>query len=156
MTPFILLFVGLLLIFFEFYLPGGVLGTLGGIVVIASVVVFAMQYDSLLAIVAYTIGTFVVLFFLVKFALWRIKNAKAGMSIYSDDDQEGFIASGYDKSSIGKVGVVETDLKPGGHIVLESKKHSAISKSGYITKGSQIIVIGGEGESLFVKSYRKE
>lgn len=156
MDPYLLWAVGLLMIFLEFYLPGGIMGTLGTVVVLASIVVFAMQYDSPLAIILYTIGTIVSTVLLFKFALWRIRHAKPERSIYSEGDQEGYVASAYDASTIGKMGIVQSDLKPGGHVLVEGKKHGAISKSGYITKGSEVMVLDGEGESLIVKHYRKE
>ncbi|MFQ5728903.1 MAG: NfeD family protein [Waddliaceae bacterium] len=154
MIPFIVLAVGFLLIFCEFYLPGGILGTLGGLVVIASIVLFVMQYDSPIAIFLYIAGVIIALYYLFTFALWRIRHSKPGTSIYSEEDQEGYAASSFDKSAIGKVGVVETDLKPGGHIIVEGKKHHAISQSGYISKGVKVAVIGGQGESLTVKHHK--
>lgn len=151
MLPFVLLAVGLLLIFLEFFLPGGVMGTLGALVVLSSIVFFAMQTESLLYILLYAFGSFVLVYLLFRFALWRIQHGEPGKTIYSDDDQEGFTASAYDKATIGKIGVVDTDLRPGGHIIIEEKRHSAISRSGYISKGDNVKVIGGEGESLIVK-----
>ena len=156
MTPFILLAIGLLLIFCEFYLPGGVMGVLGALVVIASIVVFIMQTDSPLAILLYIVGTGICLAVLFRFALWRILHAKPGFSIYSDADQEGYIASTFDTSTVGKIGIVESDLRPGGHVIVEGKKHQAISQSGYVTKGEEIEVIGGQGESLTVKRKTKD
>jgi membrane-bound serine protease (ClpP class) len=97
------------------------------------------------------VGVIIGLYYLFKFALWRIRHAKPGTGIYSEADQEGYTASAYDKSAIGKEGIVETDLKPGGHIIVEGKKHSAISQSGYITKGSKVVVISGQGEIITVK-----
>lgn len=151
MLPLVLLIMGLLLIFLEFFLPGGVMGTLGALVVLSSIVFFAMQTESLLFILLYTVGSFVLVVLLFRFALWRIRHGEPGKTIYSDDDQEGFIASTFDKAAIGKIGVVDTDLRPGGHIIIENKRHSAISRSGYISKGEKVKVIDGEGESLIVK-----
>lgn len=151
MLPFILLAAGLLLIFFEFFLPGGILGSIGAVVVIASIVVFALQFDSLMLIVLYTLGSIVLVGLLFRFALWRIRHGEPGKTIYSDDAQEGYFASSYDKSAIGKTGVVDTDLRPGGHIIVDGIRHSAISLSGYIPKGEKIKVTGGQGESLTVK-----
>lgn len=151
MLPFILLAVGLLLIFLEFFLPGGVMGTIGALVVLASVALFAMQTDSMVLILLYTIGSIVSVALLFRFALWRIRHGEPGKTIYSDDDQEGFTASVFDKEAIGKIGIVDTDLRPGGHIIVEDKRHSAISRSGYIPKGEKVKVLGGEGESLIVK-----
>lgn len=156
MDPYLLWAVGLFMIFLEFYLPGGIMGVLGAVAVLASIVLFAMQSNSPLAILLYIIGTVASTVLLFKFALWRIRHAKPDRSIYSEGDQEGYVACVYDKSAIGKMGIVQSDLKPGGHILVEGKKHGAISKSGYITKGSEVIVLGGEGESLTVKHYTKE
>ncbi len=155
MLPFILLAVGLLLIFLEFFLPGGIMGSIGALVVLASIVLFAMGTDSALLVIVFTTGSILAVVLLFRFALWRIKQGAPGERLYSDDAQEGFIATSFDKTAIGKIGVVASDLKPGGQVVIEEKKHSAISLSGYITKGNKVKVVGGEGESLTVKLYKE-
>lgn len=156
MTPFIMLLLGLALIFLEFYIPGAVMGIAGGLLVFSSMILFAMHSQSPLAITLYVIGTLVCLGFLIKFAIWRIRTAKPDYSIYSDKDQEGYQASHFDASAIGKKAIVVTDLKPGGHIMVEGKTMQAISQSGYITKGSEVLVVGGQEESLIVKQIKKD
>jgi membrane-bound ClpP family serine protease len=156
MSPWILLAIGFLLIFLEFYIPGAIMGVSGGVLVFVSIILFAIQNQSPVAITLYIIGTAIALGLLIKFALWRIRTAKPDYSIYSDKDQEGYQASAFDASAIGKKGIVITDLKPGGHIMIEGKTMQAISQSGYITKGSEVIVIGGQEESLIVKLSKKE
>ena len=156
MIPFILLGAGLLLIFLEFYLPGGIMGTLGGVVVLASIVSFAITYDSPVLILLYSIGTVALLFLLFKYALWRIKSAKPENSVYSEGSQEGYVASEYDRLLVGKKGVVATDMRPGGKVIIEGKKYTAISTSGYLPKGQDIVVTGGQGETLTVKLQKKD
>lgn len=155
-NPYILLLLGLLLVFVEFFIPGAIMGICGGAMILASIILFAVQSQSLVATVLFAIGSVIGLIVLIKFALWRIRTAKPGYSIYSNADQEGFVASHYDSSAIGKRGVVDTDLKPGGHIIVDGKRLQAISQSGYITKGTEIIVIGGQEESLIVKLCKKD
>lgn len=150
MIPFLLVFLGLILIFFEFYLPGAVLGTLGGISIIAGVILFVFQTSSLIAILLFIVGVSIAVGVLIRFAIWRIKNAKPQYSIYSNDNQEGYQASTYDKTAIGKKGVVIADLKPGGYILVEGEQKPAISISGYISKGESVVVIGGQEQSLMV------
>lgn len=79
------------------------------------------------------------------------KVAKWSKLVLVGNEQEGFQASEYDKTAIGKTGVVLADLKPGGYILVDDKKHQAISLSGYIAKGEEVSVIGGQEESLIVK-----
>lgn len=150
MLPFYLLAIGCFLIFWEFYLAGFVLGTLGGLLVFTSIVLFAIQYSALASVV-YVIGVGVVLAAVCKFAIWKVKSTKSKGSLYSENNQEGFTASTYDQTAIGKKGIVIADLKPGGYISIEGKKQAAISISGYIAKGETVLVLGGEGESLTVK-----
>lgn len=153
MTPYLLLALGLLFVLLEFYLPGAVLGTIGGILIVSSLINFAQSYDSVLANALFLFLTIGLLIAVIKFALWRIPKSK---SIYLKTDQEGYIASQYDRNAIGQTAVVFTDLKPGGYILIKGEQHQAISESGYLTKGAEVVVIGGEGESLIVKKLNKE
>lgn len=154
--PYLFLGLGLLLILMEFYLPGAIMGVAGGILVIASIVLFAMEASSPFWTLLYIIAVAIAIGFLIKFALWRIRTAKPSRSIYLESDQAGYQASTYDASMIGKKGVVATDLKPGGHIIVEGKRVQAISQSGYLTKGTEVVVLSGQEESLIVKPIKKD
>lgn len=149
-TPFILLAVGLLLIFIEFFLPGGIMGIAGGVVLLVSIVFFALETESAWATFLYVVGILVVVGVLVRYALWRIKKGKA-KGIFLNTVQEGYFASEFDKKLIGKKGEALSDLKPSGHIFVEGKRYQAVAKMGYILKGSRIEVMGGEGAHLIVK-----
>ncbi len=150
MSPIILLAIGFFLVFLEFYLPGAIMGIAGGLFILASLILFAIQTDSPLAITLFIAGICVALVFLVKFALWRIRTAKPQRSIYSNGAQSGYQAVSYDASAIGKEGTVLTDLKPGGFIIVEGKQQPAISKEGYLSKGTKVKIIGGEESNLIV------
>lgn len=152
MIAFLLVFLGLILILFEFYLPGAIMGILGGISILAGILLFASQTSSLTAIILFVVGTAVAVVLLIRFAMWRIVHAKAPYSIYSEHDQEGYQASSYDPSAIGKTGTVLADLKPGGFILIDGRQHPAISVSGYLAKGEHVSVIGGQEQSLIVKA----
>lgn len=152
--PFILVLLGLLFVFLEFYMPGAVMAIIGIIFLMAGIVTFAEQTQSFLATLLFIIGEVVLLSLLIKYTLKRIPKAKSTMSIYLHKDQEGYQASQYDKEAIGKHGIVISDLKPGGYILVDGKKQQAISQSGYIVEGSEVQVISGEGESLNVREIK--
>lgn len=156
MTPFILLVIGLFLILAEFYLPGAVLGILGGFSILGAIVIFSSEGDSLIEILLFIALCSGLVAILVRFAIWRILKAKPENSIYSDDSQVGFQASSYDVNAIGKKGIVVSDLKPGGYISIEGGEPvPAISLMGYISKGEYIEVVSGQEQSLMVKSVKK-
>lgn len=151
MSPFILLAIGFLLVFLEFYIPGAIMGIAGGVFILASLILFAIQTGSTIATALYVVGTCIAMVFLIKFALWRIRTAKPQRSIYSNAAQNGYQAVQFDSSAIGKEGTVLTDLKPGGFIIIDGKQHPAISKEGYLPKGAKVKVIGGEESNLIVR-----
>ncbi|GAB4231371.1 MAG: hypothetical protein Tsb0021_09820 [Chlamydiales bacterium] len=151
MIAILLLLSGLILIFLEFYLPGGIMGVAGAIMIASAVIIVALQWQSWFAIILFLIATAVGLYVVIKVALWHIKRTGAKGSIYLNTDQSGYRASSFDTSLIGKQGEALSDMRPGGRINIEGKKYQALSISGYIPKGSRLTVTGGEGESLFVK-----
>lgn len=155
MIPFLLVFLGLFLILLEFYLPGAVMGILGGVALLVAIFLFVSQTTSLLAIFLFILGVVVGIILVIRFAMWKIVHAKPSASIYSDHSQEGFQASSYDEKTIGKKGTVLSDLKPGGYILIEGEQYPAISVSGYLRKGEEVIVISGQEQSLIVKASKK-
>lgn len=154
--PFIFLGIGLLLIFSEFFLPGGIMGIAGGVLLVLSIVFFAIQSDSLVAVIIFTVVSIVLFGVLVKFALWRIKRGKGGKGLYLDTAQEGYVASKFDGTLIGKRGSALSDLKPAGHVLIEGRRYQAVSKLGYVLKGTSVEVIGGEGAHIIVKPISEE
>ena len=141
--------IGLILIYFEFFVPGGILGTLGALFLVSGVVFcFWKQVDMIwgaLYIFLLVIG----LVLTIRLALWKIK--KSQTSFYLKEDQEGYVASSYEGEIIGKSGKALTALRPSGHILIENKPYQAVSESGYIKKGTLIQVIRGEGARFIVR-----
>jgi len=150
----ILAFLGLALIYLEFFLPTGLSAVFGAIVLIGSVVYFSVNTPELFFVLIYVVSMLIMVFMICKLALWQIERKKN--SLYLDQDQEGFQASFFDKTLIGKTGVCLSDLKPSGHISLDSESYQAVSKAGYLSKGTSIIVIGGQGAYVFVQSHTQE
>lgn len=156
MIAYLLLLFGMVLIFIEFFLPGAVMGTIGAILIMASIYFFAVDTESGLALAAYVIAVIIALIYLIKLAIWRMQKTSSKHTICSDASQDGFVASTFDANAIGKHGVVVSDLKPGGYVLVDGKKQQAISVSGYIAQNLEIEVIGGQEESLLVKLIEKK
>lgn len=156
MLSYLLSAVALLLIFLEFYLPGAIMATLGTILLIISISLFAADHGSGFEFLLFLIGNCIAVYAVIRLAIWKIKTSSGKFGIYSDSSQVGFIASTYDQSTVGKKGIVKTDLKPGGYVVIDGAVHQALSETGYLPKGTEIIVIGGQEESLIVKPLNKD
>ncbi len=151
MTAYLLLFVGLLLVFLEFYLPGAVMGTAGAILIVLSIAWYATSDASgleILIFIAVAIGGVIGV---INLALWSIRRTGKAKSIFLESDQEGYKASRYEEELIGKKGHCHTSLRPGGYVKIDGKKYAAISVSGLLDKQDEIEVMEIEGETLKVR-----
>jgi len=151
---FSLALAGFLLIYFEFFLPGGVMGIVGGLALLASVLLFSYEGYGPSFLFIYIACLAAALGFCISFALKRVKKTGKKGTIFLESDQEGFLASRYKKEMIGKTGEVTSDLKPSGHIIIDDEYYQALSKTGYIEKGTKIEVVGGQGAHLICKQIK--
>ncbi|MBI3211628.1 MAG: hypothetical protein HYZ47_02960 [Simkania negevensis] len=163
----ILLGIGAALLLIEiFIIPGfGVTGILGILLILFSL--FMLTTSSLGPIewngdwnfvtVAFIerIGYFVLTLFIASAVIAMLARYITPVflrkgKIISDADQEGFVAASFNRQLIGKRGVVATELKPAGHIVIENIRYQALSDGGFVDKGESVEVIGGRGAYLIV------
>jgi membrane-bound serine protease (ClpP class) len=142
--------LGLLFLFFEFFMPGIVLALFGVILLMASITLFFLTWGALCA-VGYLGVLLIMVLAVCKGALRWIRKTKASGSFYHDQDQEGYAVSLLDQKMIGSEGVALTELKPSGHILVGGQKLQALSQLEYIPKEAPIVVIGGQGAHFIVR-----
>ncbi len=143
--------IGLFLVFLEFFLPGGIFAIGGALFLISSIILFFMLDPSFYAILIYFAVLIVAIIAICKLALRQIKRSGKKSTFFSGEDQEGYRASSYRSDLIGKQGTALSDLKPAGHVMIEEERFQAVSESGYVSQGTTIEVIGGEGGHLIIK-----
>ncbi|MEM1223118.1 MAG: NfeD family protein [Verrucomicrobiota bacterium] len=146
-----LIAIAFVMIFFEVILPGGILGVLAAICIIAATV-FAIQDFGLLAgaliFFAAVIGIFV--FVLVELKL--LANTKYGGKLFlraSIDGHSNPVTS--DETLIGQRGETLTRLNPTGMISINGKKYEAFSQDGYIERGQPVTVLNRDNFRLIIQ-----
>ena len=151
MIPMAFLFVGLLLLFLEFYTPGGILAITGIICMIISVAYFLSTSTSLIDSVLFVVAAASLLASVIWFALYRIRKSAGANTFYLGKDQEGYQAASFDVSLIGRKGIACSDLGPSGFVLIDGVRYPARSRGSYIDRGCAVEVIGGEGAHIIVK-----
>ncbi len=149
----ILLFIiGFALLIAEFFIPGGIVGIIGGALMIISLL-FAganfvhMAYSILIAMFIAVIGMVIIMKFFGKrlhvFNKLVLKDATT--------TEEGYVSNVNRIELIGKVGVAITPLRPAGVISVDNERIDAVSEGSYIDARKKIEVIKVEGSRIVVR-----
>lgn len=152
----ILLIVGLLLVFLEFFLPGGIMGIGGIVVLVIGLIAFGVHSPNPLLTVGVVLLTLLLLFLFVRFALKRLRGSKGEGTFYLHKDQTGYKASAFAKDLIGQEATALTDLRPSGHIRVAGETYQALVKGNYVSRGATLKIVGGEGAHLIVKEVQQK
>lgn len=143
--------VGALLIFLEFFVPGGIFAVLGILAMASAVGILLAEEASGTLILIALLSSLILSAASCWLALFVIRRSGKSGSIFLASDQSGYRVSRYDEKLKGLSGLAHTDLRPGGFVMVEGKKYAAYSSRGFVPRGSKIIVLEIEGETLKVK-----
>ena len=151
MITIILLFVaGVVLIGSEVFLPGGILGAIGGALMIGGIAVSYTEFGAFGAFIATILAiTLVVLALFFEFKI--LPKTPMGKQLFmsgSIEDSTTYSKAGDDV--VGQTGRTVTALGPTGFVLLGGKKLEAASKSGFIEKNEKVKVTGKDNFRITV------
>lgn len=140
---------GLLLVFCEVFVPGGVLGALGGIAIVIGLVA-AFMADPTLGL-GLLLGTLV--FGLFGFWLWMTYFPRSPLGrkmILGNDGRDWHGFDALNRDLVGMEGVAHTTLRPAGTAIIEGKRVDVVTRGDMIDAGARIKVIQVEGNRIIV------
>ena len=140
---------GVLLIIGEIFVPGGIVGTIGGILLGIAIVMGFLIDPSIGA--ALLVGSLI--FGLVSFWLWVkfFPKTRVGRSIILQNDAGTW--DGYSKvhsELIGKQGTTHTSLHPGGIAMIDGKRVDVVTRGELVDRDKEVEVITVEGNRIVV------
>lgn len=153
----ILIFViGFILLIAELFVPGGIVGIIGGALMIISLLfagesVVHMAYSILIAMFIAVIGMVIIMKFLGKnlhvFNKLILKDATT--------TEEGYVSNVNRIDLLGKSGETITPLRPAGTIVVDNERIDAVSEGSFIGSNKKVEVIQVEGSRIVVREIKK-
>jgi membrane-bound serine protease (ClpP class) len=152
MAVIIALFViGIILILLEVLLPGGVVGTIGAIFIIAGIIYTYYEKGAetgtitlVVVMVLGMIGFWFWLRYLPKLPIARKMFHSANAKEWHGTD------SHKNQALVGKEGVTDTTLRPSGFAIIEEERIDVVSAGEMISKGTAIKVVMVEGNRIVV------
>ena len=142
---FLLIIAALVLIFFEFLTVSFGIFTTLALVALVSAVYYAFTISATVGFSVLVLALVAVPTYLVVLVRWLPKTS-LGKGLFLKRAPSGAAGGTPDATGlselIGKEGVVETVLRPGGKIVLAGRRIDAQAESGVIEKGERVRVVG--------------
>ncbi|WP_343801851.1 nodulation protein NfeD [Bacillus carboniphilus] len=148
----ILFLIGIGLILLEFVLPGGVVGIIGLIAVLWSILIAGESVTQMgMYILAATGIAIIAGIVLSKVFGKRIQVFNKLVLKDATSTEKGYISNKSRLELIGVTGVALTSFRPSGTIVVGDERIDAVSEGGYIDKGAKVKIVFAEGSRIVVR-----
>jgi membrane-bound serine protease (ClpP class) len=149
-----LLVAGFLLIILEIFLPGGVIGTVGVLLLLAGSVLCFHMYGAAVGTTV-LVGSLVAATLIIYLGYKMIRRSRMSKNIFlesAESTEAGFSASDQElKGLVGAVGVAESDLRPAGIADFSDHRVSVVTEGDYIHAGERIRVVEVESNRVVVE-----
>jgi membrane-bound ClpP family serine protease len=142
--------VGFLLLLTEMFLPGGVLGVFGCLLLVAAIIVGYVEWGPLWgSALLCAIAVCVLAGFCVAMSVFPRTSAgrklTLGRTLTSGDE----LASS--SSLVGSEGVAITMLRPAGKAMVDGRRIDVVAEGEFIEPDAEVVVIAGEGARVVVR-----
>lgn len=149
---FVLVLLGIALIITEFFVPGGILGALGLVSIIAALFfasesVFVIGLSLLIALIV-SIAVAVILYRKIGFQKGILGHIILFDRMTSD---RGYVPAEERTSLVGTHGVALTPLRPAGTGLFGDERIDIVSEGGFISQGQKIEIVQVNGSRVVVK-----
>jgi membrane-bound ClpP family serine protease len=152
MTWIILLFaLGIGLIAVEVIIPGGIIGTIGGLLMFAGCVMSFTEFGTIGGMLA--VGVALLLTAIALFIEFRVlPNTRIGKRAFLTSEITGVSAAFGNEALalVGKSAEALTMLSPSGYVMIDGTRYEAFCQSGQAPAGSALEVTGADNFRLIV------
>jgi len=146
-----LIAIAILLAGIEVLIPGGFLGVLSALLVIAACV-FAYQDYGIFGTLCVFGGSVVLVIVVVFTELKFLSKSKYGNRLFLRSASDGRVLNENEKKDLsGKKGVAITNFGPTGVADIEGKHHEAYSQDGHLARGDHVEVVSVDNFRIVVK-----
>lgn len=147
----VLVVIGLLLMGIEIFVPGGVLGVMGGMALIGAVLTGFVAFGPRQGFLA---ALMILVFLAVSILLWikLIPNSAIGRSLTLETSTKDYKSTKESlRELMGKEGVAVTPLSPSGVARIDHHRVDVVADGSWIDSGARIRVVNVVGTHIAVR-----
>ena len=152
------LLLGLLLFGLELFVPGGILGTIGGILLLSAMVlgfspeIFGPQ-GGILSAALILVGVCVYIGLVFRF----LPRSPIGRAFTLSMNMKGITSTQLSEDDLlGQTGTAHTDLRPSGIAIIGGRRVDVIAEGNWIHGGAHVIVLEAKGNRVVVRENQSD
>ena len=147
-----LFLIGVILIIFEFFIPGGIAGILGMAAIIGSLFLASGNavHMALSLLIAFAVSISISIL-LVKVFGKKMKFFKKMILTDSTNTEQGYVSNPNRTDLLGAEGKAFTDLRPSGTALINQERVDVVSEGSFIAKETKVKVVKVEGARIVVR-----
>ena len=143
--------IALVLFLFEIFVPGGILGILGILCMLAACWVAYKEIGSVAATITFLVALVISLGMFI-LELKVISKTRFGQSFFHKTSlQETSLKPQAGAEVIGKVGETSTRMNPTGMVVIDGVRYEASSRTGLLDKGVSVKAVNVDNFRIIVE-----
>ncbi len=135
---------GLIAMLIELFIPGAVMGTIGFLAVVGTIVFAFLKGQKLMGTILLVVSVIV---FPLFFLLW--KNV-LGKLWAINADEKGFRATTIEESLAGKEAEALSQLRPSGTALIDGRRYAVVTRGELLEKGTKLRVVEVAGNRILV------
>lgn len=143
--------VGVILLGFEVFIPGGILGVMAGLAMLAGSALAFVDYGVSGGLLATAIAVVMVAGMLY-FEFKILPRTAFGQRLFLKATVTGVSTPPRQRDYVGSEGMTLTAMSPTGFIEIDGKRLEAFSRSGFLEAGIPVQVVGTDTFRLIVTS----
>ena len=145
------LILGVILLCAEVYVPGGILGAIGIVLLVASLIGVFARYGATVG-GYYLAGVAAVVAAGMYLMSRYVPHSRFARSMFLRTEQRGYHSTSEDLSPLlGKEGVALTLLRPSGKALIDGRRIDVVTEGALVEKGAPVRVMEVEGARVVVR-----
>ena len=153
----ILFVIGIGLIIAEFFIAGGIVGIIGALAVVGSIIMaggnpMQMAISVLIALAIASVGMVII----IKFFGKKLHLLNKMVLMDATDTESGYVSNVNRLELIGKIARTTTPLRPAGSVELDNERIDVVSEGSYIDRDKSVIIVKVEGSRIVVRESKEE
>lgn len=148
-----LLIIGLICLAAEIVVPGGILGIIGLLLLLAMSVTVWIQFGAQYGLLS-LLGSMLLAGLLILLELYFLKRSPLGKRFFLTQRTETTAQGPLPEENeiVGQAGETMTVLAPGGLVVINGQRYEALSQSGMLARGTPVVVVGRDAFRIVVRA----